>query len=111
MIAPPFADSTVDLDSLGPVGRSVAEVRQSLFVHGVLAVIPPRSNQREPVACDFQSDKDRNRIERMFNRIKQFRRIATRYDKTAKSFLTFLNLAAAKTGDQPELAKTRQEII
>ncbi|MEA4837254.1 MAG: transposase, partial [Rhodospirillaceae bacterium] len=35
-------------------------------------------------------------IERMFNRLKQFRRIATRYDKTAKSFLGFLHLAAAK---------------
>ncbi|MDX0409015.1 transposase, partial [Sinorhizobium medicae] len=37
-----------------------------------------------------------NRIERMFNRLKQFRRIATRYDKTRKSFSAFLALAAAK---------------
>lgn len=72
------------------------EVRQSLFVQGVLPVIPSRSNRREAIACDFQSDKGRNRIERMFNRLKQFRRIATRYDKTAKSFLALLNLAAAK---------------
>jgi transposase len=42
--------------------------------------------------------RHRNRVERMFNRIKQFRRIATRYDKTAKSLplLGFLCLAAAK---------------
>jgi transposase len=40
--------------------------------------------------------KDRNRIERMFNKLKQFRRIATLYDKTAVSFLGFLALAAAK---------------
>ncbi|NKD81699.1 transposase [Haematospirillum jordaniae] len=39
---------------------------------------------------------DHNRIERMFNRLRQFRRIATRYDKTANSFLGFLHLAAAK---------------
>jgi transposase len=46
--------------------------------------------------CDFRQYRDRNRIERMFNRLKQFRRIATRYDKTAKSFLAFLHLAAAR---------------
>ena len=81
---------------LADKGYDSDEVRQGLLVHGVLPVIPPRSNRREPIACDFQSYKDRNRIERMFNRLKQFRRIATRYDKTAKSFLAFLNLAAAK---------------
>nr|WP_268890836.1 transposase [Brucella tritici] len=49
-----------------------------------------------PPACDFQAYKDRNRIERMFNRLKQFRRIATRYDKTRKSFEAFLAIAAVK---------------
>lgn len=71
-------------------------VRQNLLIHGILPVIPPRSNRSEPIPCDFRRYKDRNRIERMFNRLKQFRRIATRYDKTAKSFLGFLHLAAAK---------------
>jgi transposase len=55
-----------------------------------------QANRKEPIACDFKSYKDRNRIERMFNRLKQFRRVATRYDKTSKSFKAFLNLAAAK---------------
>ena len=40
--------------------------------------------------------RDRNHVERLFNRLKQTRRIATRYDKTAASFLGFLCLAAAK---------------
>lgn len=71
-------------------------VRENLLFHGVLPVIPPRANRSQPIACNFQRYKDRNRIERMFNRLKQFRRIATRYDKTAKSFLAFLHLAAAK---------------
>jgi transposase len=71
-------------------------VRQGLLVHGILPVIPPRSNRSEQIACNFARYRDRNRIERMFNRLKQFRRIATRYDKTAKSFLGFLHLAAAK---------------
>ena len=71
-------------------------VRENLLIHGILPVIPPRSNRTHPITCDFRRYKDRNRIERMFNRLKQFRRIATRYDKTAKSFLAFLNIAAAK---------------
>ncbi|WP_259650294.1 transposase [Gluconacetobacter diazotrophicus] len=63
---------------------------------GILPVIPPRSNRTQDIPCDFRRYRDRNRIERMFNRLKQFRRIATRYDKTRKSFLAFLNLAAVK---------------
>ncbi len=45
---------------------------------------------------EVRAYKDRNRVERMLNRLKQFRRIATRYDKTAVSFLGFLDLAATK---------------
>jgi len=71
-------------------------VLEGLLIHGILPVIPPRSNRSKPVSCSFRQYRDRNRIERMFNRLKQFRRIATRYDKTAKSFLAFLHLAAAR---------------
>lgn len=71
-------------------------VRENLLIHGILPVIPPRSNRSQPISWDYQRYRDRNRIERMFNRLKQFRRIATRYDKTAKSFLAFLHLAAVK---------------
>jgi transposase len=65
-------------------------------MHGILPVIPPKANRKEPIDCDFKAYKDRNCIERMFNRLKQFRGIATRYDKTALSFIGFLCLAAAK---------------
>jgi transposase len=71
------------------------EVRCALLMRAILPVIPPRSNRVDPPSCDFKTYKDRNRIERMFNRIKQFRRIATRYDKTRLSYESFLNLAAA----------------
>jgi transposase len=81
---------------LADKGYDGDEVRQSLLLRGILPVIPPKANRKEPIACDFKSYKDRNRIERMFNRLKQFRRVATRYDKTSKSFQAFLNLAAAK---------------
>ncbi|UWU12543.1 IS5 family transposase (plasmid) [Sinorhizobium medicae] len=71
-------------------------LREELLIHGIGPVIPPKANRKNPPACDFRAYKDRNRIERMFNRLKQFRRIATRYDKTRKSFSAFLALAAAK---------------
>lgn len=71
-------------------------LREELLIHGIRPVIPPKANRKNPPACDFKSYKHRNRIERMFNRLKQFRRIATRYDKTRKSFEGFLSLAAAR---------------
>ena len=71
-------------------------VREALLIRGILPVIPSKVNRREKIACDDRRYQDRNRIERMFGRLKQFRRIATRYDKTAQSFLGFLSLAAAK---------------
>nr|WP_245484568.1 IS5 family transposase [Rhizobium leguminosarum] len=71
-------------------------VREVLLIHGIRPVIPPKANRKNPPSCDFEIYKDRNRIERMFNRLKQFRRIATRYDKTRTSFEAFLSLAAAK---------------
>lgn len=70
--------------------------KASKVMHGILPVIPPKANRKVPVACDFEAYNNNNRIERMFNRLKQFRRIATRYDKTALSFVSFLCLAAAK---------------
>ena len=81
---------------LADKGYDGDDVRSSLLMRGILPVIPPKANRKEPIACDFKAYKDRNRIERMFNRLKQFRRIATRYDKTALSFVGFLCLAAAK---------------
>lgn len=70
--------------------------RQNLLMRGILPVIPPRSNRKAPEHPDYRRYKDRNRIERMFAKLKQQRRIATRYDKTALSFASFLNLAAAR---------------
>ena len=70
--------------------------RQNLLMHGILPIIPPRSNRKAPEHPDYRRYRDRNRIERMFGKLKQRRRIATRYDKTALSFASFLNLAAAR---------------
>jgi transposase len=63
---------------------------------GAQAVIPPRSNRLTPRAASIAiSTEARNLIERFFARIKHFRRIATRYDKLASSFLSFVHLACA----------------
>ena len=60
---------------------------------GVQPVIPPRSCQ-QPRACDKALYRLRNRIERCFARLKQFRRIATRFDRKPSHFLAFLYLAS-----------------
>jgi transposase len=62
---------------------------------GAQAVIPPRSNRLTQREFDRHLYRDRNLVERFFARIKHFRRIATRYDKLAKSFLSFVHLACA----------------
>lgn len=62
---------------------------------GAQAVIPPRSNRLTPRSYDHQLYRHRNLIERFFNRIKHYRRIATRYDKLARSYLAFAQLACA----------------
>lgn len=62
---------------------------------GAQAVIPPRSNRIAPRSFDRHLYQDRNLIERFFARIKHFRRIATRYDKLAESFLSFIHIACA----------------
>ena len=62
---------------------------------GATAVIPPRSNRIEKRAYDRHLYKDRNLVERFFNRLKQFRRIATRYEKLTRNFASMLNLVCA----------------
>lgn len=62
---------------------------------GIEAVIPPRKHRIVQRSFDQHKYKNRSLIERFFCRIKQFRRIATRYDKLAERFSSFVALAAA----------------
>ena len=62
---------------------------------GAIAVIPPRSNRLQPREYDRHLYRDRNLVERFFNRIKHFRRIATRYEKLSRNFLSMLNVVCA----------------
>ncbi|APO70769.1 IS5 family insertion sequence transposase protein (plasmid) [Rhizobium gallicum] len=57
-------------------------------------VIPPKRNRKVQRAYDADLYKERNHIERFFNKLKQFRRVATRYDKLLVNFMGFVKLAA-----------------
>ena len=61
---------------------------------GAKAVIPPRSNRVDPREVDWEQYKDRNLAERGWAKLKAFRRVATRYEKTARNFLAFLHVAS-----------------
>ena len=62
---------------------------------GAIAVIPPKSNRKNPWEYDRELYKQRNLIERAFNKLKHWRRIATRYDRRSIYFLAVLHLASA----------------
>ncbi len=65
-----------------------------LAAAGKTAVIPPKANRRSPRDYDRHLYKARHLIENFFAKLKQFRAIATRYDKTARNFLAAVHLAA-----------------
>ena len=58
-------------------------------------VIPAKRSRLAPRPIDANLYKDRNKVERYFNKLKQYRRVATRYEKTASSFVGFVYLASA----------------
>jgi transposase len=60
---------------------------------GFLPIVPPRHNRKNPWEYDKELYKLRNQVERLFRRIKRFRRIFTRYDKLDSMFVSFIFLA------------------
>jgi transposase len=80
-----LADRAYDANSL----------RQHLDRIGVAAVIPSTRSRKAPIPHDPVVYKLRNRIERCFNKLKHFRRFATRYDRLASHYLAFIHLAAS----------------
>ena len=81
-----IADKAFDAD---------ARVLEPLAEAGKAAVIPPRKTRTTPRAFDKDLYQARHLIENFFAKLKQFRAIATRYDKTARCFLAGIHLAAA----------------
>lgn len=80
---------------LGDKAYDSAELRQWLEDRGTKAVVPNRSNRKQPFSFDKKSYRQRHRIENAFCRLKDFRRIATRYDRLARNFLASVCLVAA----------------
>lgn len=68
---------------------------QSLELRDIAVVIPPKANRKQKRRCDFALYRERNLVERFFNIIKQFRAIATRYEKTARNYLAGVHLVCA----------------
>ena len=68
-------------------------LRDVIASKGMKACIPPRSNRKAPAAYDLELYKQRHHVENFFEKLKRCRRIATRYDKTADSFMAFVLIA------------------
>ena len=92
------------LSAAGPVERLIADkaydtnrLRTVLKQRSIEAVIPSSARRKPLIPHDREAYRQRNLIERMFARLKDFRRIATRYDKLARNYLAGVLLAAATT--------------
>ena len=75
-------------------GYDSKKLVRAIRTRGAEAVIPSLSNRRQQRAYDRERYKDRNLAERFWGRIKQYRRVATRYEKTARNFLAFVHVAS-----------------
>ena len=80
-----LADKAYDADE---------RMRQKLEEKGCAPVIPPKRNRVNPVYYDKELYKERHLIENFFAKLKQYRAIATRYDKTSQNFLRGIYMAA-----------------
>ena len=94
----PLLDRT--LDRVGPVDELVADKafdgdpqRHACVDRDVCPVIPNKANRVDPWPFDPQAYRERNNVERLFGKLKQFRRVATRYEKRRAMFLGVLHLA------------------
>ena len=75
-------------------GYDADHLCERIAASGGEIVIPPKRNRTVKRPYDAELYKERNIIERFFNKLKQFRRVATRYDKLLANFMGFVKLAA-----------------
>lgn len=79
---------------VGDKGYSSRRIRTWLRRHGIRHTIPHKRNECRRGAFDRRQYRERNQVERLINRLKQFRRVATRYEKRAVNYLAMVMLAA-----------------
>lgn len=79
-------------------GYDSDSIRKTMDKRDVLPVIPMRKSRKMRVGVDRSLYRLRNLVERCFNKLKNARRVATRYDKTAESFLGFIDITSIRLG-------------
>ena len=79
---------------LGDKAYGAKAIRDFITEHGASYDIPPQSNVKEPWEYDKHTYKERHLVECFFQKLKWFRRVATRYDKSDASFLAFVLIVA-----------------
>ena len=87
-------DPSIAGHALADKGYDAGHLIEKLEKAGTEIVIPPKRDRKTQRAYDAALYKERNHIERFFNKLKQFRRVATRYDKLLANFMGFVKLAA-----------------
>jgi len=98
------SDSIVAVDALSEIDISGSifmgdkaygskDIRDFITANEATYAIPPKENAVNPWECDWWQYKERHLVECFFNKIKHFRRVATRYDKLISRFKTFAYLA------------------
>ena len=97
-LAPALLDGLSPRRVLADKAYDSNAIRTLVADMGAEAVIPCNPTRKQPIYYDFEAYKLRNLVERCFNKLKHFRRIATRYDRRAIHFLSFIMLAAAMIG-------------
>ena len=80
-----------EIPCLADKGYDADHLDRTLEIKGCTAVIPPRKNRKKPRTYDKYLYKERNLIECFFGKIKHFRRVFSRYEKMAQSYLSFLH--------------------
>jgi len=90
--AAPLLDQVKPDAFLADKGYDSDALVATLEGRGIKPVIPPKANRREPRKTDFALYRERNLVERFFGNLKQYRALATRYDKLANTFLAAVAL-------------------
>ncbi|ACI94812.1 conserved hypothetical protein [Afipia carboxidovorans OM5] len=96
-----YKGAALMLDALPPASQLLADkgydadwFRRALAERGIMACIPSKSNRKNPIEHDRKLYRQRHKIENMFGRLKDWRRIHTRYDRCAHTFMSAICIAA-----------------
>lgn len=88
-------EGTKDANVLGDKGYNSTDVRSQIKEQNCTAIIPSKSNSKSPIDYDKHIYKERHLVECFFSKIKYFRRIFSRFDKSARNFASFLSFVGA----------------